>query len=70
MSDDFSELSIPGEQLFSRRRVAALFDCSVETIGRKIKAGDLRAVKIRRLVRIPHSEVVRILAGNDPKVTA
>ena len=54
-----------GERLFSRQRFARILDVSVETVGRKIKAGEIRSVKLGRLVRIPASELSRLLATNS-----
>jgi excisionase family DNA binding protein len=61
-------LVMPNEisgQLYSRNRVASLLDVSLKTLERKIAAGDLRAVKIGRLVRIPASEIARLTASNS-----
>ena len=64
--NDVSELpSLPGQQLFSRRSVAAMLDISIETVSRRIKNGDLKSVKVgTRLVRIPRSEVERLLLNS------
>ena len=65
--NDISELPpLPGQQLFSRRTLAAILDVSIETVSRRIKAGDIKAVKVgSRLVRIPRSEVERLLSPNS-----
>ena len=67
MIGEISELPpLPGQQLFSRRTLAAILDVSIETVSRRIKAGDIKAVKVgSRLVRIPRSEVERLLSPNS-----
>lgn len=65
--EDISELpGLTSQQLFSRRTVAALLDISIETVSRRIKSGDVRAIKVgSRLIRIPRSEVERLLSPNS-----
>lgn len=65
--NDISELpALPGQQLFSRRTLAAMLDVSIETVSRRIKMGDIKAIKVgNRLVRIPRSEVERLLSPNS-----
>lgn len=63
MANEISEISADAAQLLSRRRVASLLDISVETVGRKIRAGDIKSIKLGRLVRVPRSEILRLLAG-------
>lgn len=43
------------EEFASRMRLNA------RTIERKIKAGEIKAVKLGRITRIPHTELVRVL---------
>jgi excisionase family DNA binding protein len=65
MSDSISEINLDAGQLLSRRRVAAILDISIETVGRKIRAGDIKSVKLGRLVRVPRAEVLRLIAGTS-----
>ena len=46
----------------SPESVAAHLDISVQGVRRLIKSGELRAVKLGRLVRIPTAEVERLVA--------
>ena len=64
MSGEISQTSLDVMQLLSRQRVASLLDISIETVGRRIRSGDLKAIKLGRLVRVPRSEVLRLLAGD------
>jgi excisionase family DNA binding protein len=52
-----------GERFLSRQHVARILDCSVETVGRRIKSGNLKSVKLGRLVRIPASEIARLTSN-------
>ena len=56
------------ERLLSRRRVAALLDISLETVARKLRAGDIKSVKIGRLRRVPLAEVRRLIAGTQSEI--
>lgn len=47
------------DQSLSPAALAARWECSVMTVKRRIKAGEIRAHKNGRLVRIPLSEIIR-----------
>ncbi len=43
------------------------FGCSTKTIARAVAAGRIRAVRVGRLVRIPRTEVDRVMAAGAPR---
>lgn len=47
--------------LYTREIVAEIFDISLPTLDRMIKSGKLEAVRIGRSVRIPKTEVERVI---------
>ena len=49
--------------LFSVPRVALVLDLSAQTIWREIRAGRIKTVKFRRAVRVPRSEIERLVGG-------
>jgi excisionase family DNA binding protein len=61
-----NELFAPGrdktpEELHSRKEAAGRLKISLPTLDRMIKAGEIGYVKIRRSVRVPRSEVERLM---------
>lgn len=46
--------------LLARKDVARVLGVSVSTVGRLIRAGEIRYVRIGRLVRVAPAEVARI----------
>jgi len=54
------------EEHFSAKRLAPILDCSVSEIRKAILRGDLKAVRIGRLVRIPTSSVQKWLLATRP----
>jgi len=46
--------------MFSIADVASLFGISKTTVRRKIKAGEIKAIKVGRQYRVPLEEVLRI----------
>ncbi len=50
---------------FSTDSVAELLGVSKRTIERRIADGSIRALKLGRVVRIPASELERLLSGGD-----
>ena len=50
------------EEHFSAKRLAPILDCSVSEIRKAIWRGELKAVRIGRLVRIPASSVQQWLS--------
>lgn len=53
-----------GKQAFSVQEVAAIFGISPITVYRLVQRGELKAVRFGRRVRIPRSEVERLLGMN------
>jgi excisionase family DNA binding protein len=53
------------ECLLDAQEAAARCRLSVQTIRRMTKSGELAVVKIRRSVRIPESEIIRIMTPNE-----
>ena len=49
------------QRYYSIASLADLWDLSQKTIRRMIDSGQLRAKRIRGSVRIPHSEVVKVI---------
>ena len=54
----------PGERLLTARETAALFDVSLRTIRRLVAAGELRCVRVGRLVRFHPGDVSRWLSAH------
>lgn len=46
--------------------VAVLLDCHPETVRRLIRRGELRAVRVGRLIRVPREAVTEFLARAYP----
>ncbi|HEV2225105.1 MAG TPA: helix-turn-helix domain-containing protein [Candidatus Acidoferrales bacterium] len=46
-------------QLLSPKHAAALLDVHVKTVRRRIRTGELAAIRLGRLVRIPRSEITK-----------
>ena len=62
-----SESGSPTEAFLRVEEAAAMLKLSSKTIRRLIARGDLRAVHIGRLVRIPSFEIDRLIAGSCPR---
>lgn len=58
-----TDLKTPDEQFYSTRKVASLFNVTVETVVAWIKNGTLEAVKINGYWRIPRRAVLAL--GNS-----
>lgn len=43
------------------REAAAILGCGTTTVRNLIERGDIRTVRLGRLVRIPRSEIIRLL---------
>jgi excisionase family DNA binding protein len=54
---------IQAEGLLTVREAAAVLNVSTETIRRRLKDGELRGVQLGRVLRVPASEVDRVLSG-------
>lgn len=55
-----------GKQAFSVQEAAEIFGISPITVYRLVRRGELKAVRFGRRVRIPRSEVERLLGMNAP----
>jgi len=67
LSDRPSAISVSATpQLLRVDEAATILNVSSKTIRRLIARGDLRVVRIGRLVRIPSSEIERLIAGGCP----
>ena len=49
------------EKLYSTEQAAELLQCSLSTIRRRIKSGELKALKSGKLLRIPESSLQELL---------
>ena len=68
VSEGFSAMSaFPKPELLRVDGAAAVLQVSSKTICRLIARGDLKAVRIGRLVRIHSSEIDRLIAGSCPR---
>ena len=54
------------EAHLSPERLALLLDCSLSTVRQAITRGELPAVRVGRLVRIPQSWAARWIAASRP----
>jgi len=54
----------PGDRLLTPREAAALFGVSLRTIRRLVGAGELRCVRVGRLVRFHPGDVSRWLSAH------
>ena len=61
-----SESSSPTEAFLRVGEAAAILKVSSKTVRRLAARGDLRVVRIGRLVRIPFSEIDRLIADGCP----
>ena len=55
----------PKAALLRVDEAAAILKVSSKTVRRLLAQGDLKAVRVGRLVRIPSSEIDRLIAGGD-----
>ena len=61
------------EKLYTTEQAAELLQCSLSTIRRRIKSGELKALKSGKLLRIPESSLQELLkptCGSSEGVTA
>lgn len=49
------------EKLYTTEQAAELLQCSLSTIRRRIKSGELKALKSGKLLRIPESSLQELL---------
>ena len=52
------------EKLYTKKQACEYLQCSLSTINRRIKTGELKILKNGRIVRITESELDKLLTGN------
>lgn len=52
------------EKLYTKKQACEYLQCSLSTINRRIKTGELKTLKNGRIVRIAESELDKLLIGN------
>ena len=57
------------ERLTSCSEAGRMLQCSTQTVRRLIKAGELKAVRIRRCLRIPVQSIEELLASKMAELT-
>lgn len=53
------------EKLYTKMQAAEYLQCSLSTINRRIKTGDLNPLKNGRIVRLTESELDRFIHSKD-----
>jgi excisionase family DNA binding protein len=54
---------VQAEGLLTVREAASVLHVSTETIRRRLKDGELQGVRLGKVMRVPASEVDRVLSG-------
>jgi excisionase family DNA binding protein len=57
------------EKLYTKMQAAEYLQCSLSTINRRIKTGDLKPLKNGRIVRFTESELERFIRNNNQSDT-
>ncbi len=52
-------------KLYDEREIATYLDCSIDTVRRLRRAGELKSIKIGRKVRIRHDQLLEYIGGKQ-----
>lgn len=55
-------------RLYDESEVAAYLDCSIDTVRRLRRAGELKSIKIGRKVRIRHDQLLEYIGGKQCEI--
>lgn len=58
------------ESTFTIEQIALRWQCSTDTVRREISRGNLRAIRVGRLIRVRHGDLVRAERPVTPLVNA